>query len=61
MQFERLPGFSVRLRRIARFAWVLIPAASMAQPGCVNGMRIEGIVTDPSGAVIRGAQVMTAS
>jgi hypothetical protein len=31
-----------------------------AQPTCANGMRVEGIITDPTGAVIPGAQVQAA-
>jgi hypothetical protein len=32
-----------------------------AQQSCVNGIRIDGIVSDPTGAVIPGAQVRAAS
>jgi hypothetical protein len=34
-----------------------IAAACMAEQPCTNGVRIDGVVTDPSGAVIPGAQV----
>jgi hypothetical protein len=30
---------------------------SAAQQTCTNGIRVEGIITDPTGAVIPGAQV----
>lgn len=59
MGIERLP----EVRRLWRwnhfvvFVCLLVPTASAAQQSCVSGMRIEGIVTDPSGAVIPGAQV----
>lgn len=43
--------------RLSVLALLLIPAGTMAQQPCVHGMRIEGVVTDPSGAVIPGARV----
>ena len=59
MRNKRVPGFGGlwSWKRIAVLAWLLVPTALMAQPRCANGMRIEGAVTDPSGAVIPGAQV----
>jgi len=44
-------------KRILLYAWLLVPAASLAQQPCASGIRIEGVVADPSGAVIPGAQV----
>lgn len=35
--------------------------ASNAQQACPNGIRIEGTVTDPSGAAILGARVQASS
>lgn len=43
------------------FAGVLVPWPASAQQTCVTGILIVGAITDPSGAVIRGAQVQTAS
>ena len=51
------PGWLWRWNLILVYAWLLIPAASIAQQRCASGMSIEGVVTDPSGAVIPGAQV----
>ncbi len=44
-------------------AWLIFCAAipAPAQQPCLNGLRIEGIVTDPTGAAIPGAQVRTAN
>lgn len=50
-----------------RWSLVLVVAVTMApsmtlpQQRCANGMRVEGTVTDPTGAVIPGAQVQSAS
>ena len=59
MRNKRVPGFGWlwSWKRIAVLAWLLVPTALMAQQRCANGMRIEGAVTDPSGAVIPGARV----
>jgi hypothetical protein len=38
-----------------------MPRSTLAQKVCPDGLRIEGTVVDPSGAVIPGAQVQTAS
>jgi hypothetical protein len=35
-----------------------IPAVCVAEQPCANGIRIDGVVTDPSGAMIPGAQVV---
>jgi Carboxypeptidase regulatory-like domain len=47
------------MRTLWLIAMLLVPAAVLAQQPC-NGIRIEGIITDPAGAVIPGAQVQTA-
>jgi Carboxypeptidase regulatory-like domain len=39
------------------FAGTLIPWPTSAQQTCTNGMLVEGTITDPTGAVIPGAQV----
>lgn len=61
MRIEHVPGLRKpsRLYRFVVLASLLVPAVSIAQQPCVNGIRIEGVVTDPSGAVIPGAQVQT--
>ncbi|MDE1175686.1 MAG: TonB-dependent receptor [Edaphobacter sp.] len=38
---------------------MLFTASVIAQTSCPNGIRIEGAVTDPSGAVIPGARIQT--
>jgi len=50
-------------RGIRTMAWVgmILPAIGSAQQPCTNGVRIDGLITDPSGAVIPGAKVQTAS
>lgn len=45
----------------AILAALLSPVWGLAQQSCAAGVRIEGTVTDPSGAVVAGAQVQTAS
>jgi len=37
--------------------WVLFPWSVPAQQACTNGVRIEGAITDPTGAVIPGARI----
>jgi len=43
--------------------WLLVATtlaaslAAAAQQSCANGIRIEGTIADPSGAVVPGAQV----
>ncbi len=39
---------------------ILSPALVLAQQPCPNGTRIDGVVTDPTGALIPGAQVQAA-
>ena len=36
---------------------MLAPSVAAAQQACANGIRVEGTITDPTGAVIPGAQV----
>jgi hypothetical protein len=42
-------------------AVALSPVLVLAQQSCTNGVRIDGSVTDPAGAVIAGAQVQAGS
>ena len=37
----------------------LVASLAHAQQSCVNGIRVDGTITDPTGAVIPGAQVLT--
>jgi hypothetical protein len=41
-------------------AGLLFQSAGVAQQTCTSGIRIDGIVTDPSGAFVSGAQVQSA-
>src|SRR5580698_1773803 len=43
------------------FIGMTVTAHSYAQQPCVQGMRIDGVVTDPTGAVIPGARVHVSS
>ena len=43
------------------FVGILVPWIASAQQTCINGIRVEGTITDPTGAVIPGAQVQAAS
>jgi hypothetical protein len=38
-------------------AGLLVSGVALAQQSCIRGMRIEGVITDPTGAVIPGAHV----
>jgi len=42
------------------FAVLCSPSLGHAQQPCTSGIRIEGVITDPSGAIIPGAQVQAA-
>jgi len=44
----------------AALAASLTHASMHAQPACANGVRVEGVVTDPAGALVAGAQVRAA-
>ena len=44
----------------AMLAGLLIPIAAVAQQPCSSGVRVEGTITDPTGAAIPGARVRTA-
>ncbi|MGA2169518.1 MAG: carboxypeptidase-like regulatory domain-containing protein [Terracidiphilus sp.] len=47
--------------RMAALAGMLVPSLAFAQQSCRNGFRIEGTITDPTGAVIPGATVHASS
>ncbi|MGC2398841.1 MAG: carboxypeptidase-like regulatory domain-containing protein, partial [Acidobacteriaceae bacterium] len=42
-----------------RIIWtaILLPSTALAQQGCPHGLRVAGTITDPTGAVIPGADV----
>jgi hypothetical protein len=42
-----------------RIIWaaILLPATVLAQQSCPQGLRVTGTITDPTGAVISGADV----
>jgi hypothetical protein len=46
---------------VALLAAVVSPAVSRAQQTCTNGKRIDGTITDPTGAVIPGAHVQVSN
>jgi hypothetical protein len=45
---------------LAVLAVAFFPSLAVAQQTCADGMRIEGTVTDPAGALVAGAQVQAA-
>jgi hypothetical protein len=49
----------IHLVRLAASIILLFPYQIHAQQPCANGVRVEGAVTDPTGAVIPGASVQT--
>lgn len=53
------PGYVMNMRwKFAGFLTMLFASALMfGQQPCIAGLRIDGIITDPTGAVIPGAQV----
>ena len=48
-------------KRTAILVVMLAPSLALAQQTCGNGIRIEGTITDPTGAVIPSVQVQSAS
>ena len=40
---------------------LILPALGLAQQPCTSGIRIDGLITDPTGAVVLGAEVRAAS
>ncbi|WP_197413936.1 TonB-dependent receptor [Terracidiphilus gabretensis] len=50
----------IDLKLLFLFSALLLAPPVYAQPTCVEGLRVEGIVTDPSGAAISSAQVRSA-
>ena len=50
-------------RGIRTMAWVglMLPALGFGQEPCANGIRIDGLITDPTGAEVVGAQVQAAN
>ena len=56
MRLKPAPFFGRYWSRIALLLWLLLSVRAVAQQ-CDGSMRIVGVVTDPSGAVVPGAQV----
>jgi hypothetical protein len=50
-------GKNANWKLIGMCLGLLAPTLGLAQQPCTNGIRVEGVITDPSGAVILGAQV----
>ena len=46
------------IRNLIFAAVLFAPATLFAQQPCLSGIRIEGVVTDPTGALVPGAQVL---
>jgi hypothetical protein len=53
---ENPPMISVRIETLV-FVLGILPSVAPAQQSCPNGIRIEGTITDPTGAVVPSAQV----
>jgi hypothetical protein len=51
----------MRLIKVAMLMGVFSPMFVAAQQTCANGVRVEGMITDPTGSVIVGATVRAAS
>jgi Carboxypeptidase regulatory-like domain/TonB dependent receptor len=50
-------GLDMNWKLVIVLASVLGPLPGMAQNPCANGIRIEGAITDPAGAIVPGAQL----
>ncbi|MGB7353730.1 MAG: carboxypeptidase-like regulatory domain-containing protein, partial [Acidobacteriaceae bacterium] len=61
--FEYSFNSRIKARRICIpiFVGMLAPTLAFAQQPCVRGIRVDGVVTDPTGAVIPVAHVETSS
>jgi Carboxypeptidase regulatory-like domain len=46
---------------VVLLAWLLLSGAALAQQSCIRGMHIDGVITDPTGAVIPGARVQAST
>jgi len=44
---------------VVLLAGLLVSATALAQQSCIQGMHIDGVITDPTGAMIPGAHVQT--
>lgn len=51
------PGRNKSWKLVAVSLGLLCPTLGLTQQSCTNGIRVEGVITDPTGAVILGAQV----
>ncbi len=61
--FEASFKFGIKAKEVCFliFVGMLASALAYAQQPCVQGMRIDGVITDPTGAVIPGAHLHTSS
>ena len=61
--FESFFKFGIKAKRVCVLIFVgtLASALAYAQQPCVQGIRIDGVVADPTGAVIPGARVQASS
>src|SRR5882757_1930009 len=48
-------------KKVAMLGVVLLPTLAFTQQPCRNGLRIDGTITDPTGAVIPGAVIRAAT
>jgi hypothetical protein len=53
--------FGAQAVRVLIFAGLLATMLASAQQRCVTGMRVDGVISDPTGAVIAGARVQASS
>ncbi len=57
----RRENYMVRIALVWSLVAALGPSLVSAQQSCLNGLRVEGTVADPTGAVIPGAEVQAAN
>ncbi len=55
---DSYPSATVRNRAVL-FAALFVSGTALAQQSCTRGMRIDGVITDPTGAVIPRAHVQS--
>jgi carboxypeptidase family protein len=48
-------------RRMVALALILMPSVAFAQQTCTSGIQVEGVITDPTGAVIPGATLQAST
>lgn len=55
------PGKEIRRELAAILTVILSPVIGFAQQPCTSGVRVEGTITDPAGALVAGAEVQAAN